>query len=106
MFLLGGCGDSNSPGTGIFLAGIQVTPAKPSIASDTKIQFTATGINSDNTTQDLTSQVTWASSSTGTATINSAGTASGVAAGWPSSGSPFASPATQQKRWLVRGAWL
>ena len=67
-----------SPAT---LTSIAVTPANPSIAPGTTEQFTATGTYSDNTTEDLTSQVTWASANTSVATINSTGLASGVAMG-------------------------
>ncbi len=63
------------------LASIAVTPANPSIAAGTKQQFAATGTYTDNSTQDLTSQVTWASATTSVATINSAGLATGVGAG-------------------------
>jgi uncharacterized protein YjdB len=63
------------------LKSIAVTPANPSIVVGATEQFTATGTFSDNTTQDLTSQVTWASATPGVATINSAGLATGVAAG-------------------------
>ena len=44
-------------------------------------QFTATGTFSDNTTQNLTSQVTWASATPAVATINAAGLATAVAVG-------------------------
>src|SRR5207245_6393546 len=42
-------------------------------------QFTATGTFSDSTTQDLTTQVTWSSSSTAVATISNAGGSQGLA---------------------------
>ena len=44
-------------------------------------QFTATGTFSDNSTQNLTAQVTWASATTAMATINSSGLATAVASG-------------------------
>jgi hypothetical protein len=53
---------STENSSGVQLEAISVTPTNPSIAVDTDIQFTATGIYSDNTTQDLTSTVTWSSS--------------------------------------------
>ena len=43
----------------------------PTIAKGTTQQFTATGTYSDSSTQDLTSQVTWASATTSVATITS-----------------------------------
>jgi hypothetical protein len=63
------------------LTSIAVTPANPSIPAGNTQQFTATGTYSDSSTQNITSQVTWTSSSAAVATINSAGLASGVGAG-------------------------
>src|SRR5262249_24959365 len=63
------------------LTSIAVTPANPTINRGTTQQFTATGTFSDNSTQNLTSSVTWASASTNVSPINSAGLATAVAAG-------------------------
>src|SRR6202050_3417358 len=63
------------------LVSIAVTPANPSIAKGTKQQFTATGTFSDNSTQNLTSKVTWSSQTTTVATISAGGLATGVATG-------------------------
>ncbi len=63
------------------LSSISVTPANSSITVGSTQQFTATGTYSDNSTQNLTSQVTWASSVTAKATISSAGLATAAAAG-------------------------
>src|SRR5262249_39909021 len=63
--------------TAAALKSIAVTPANPTIAKGATQQFTATGPYSDNTTQDLTSQVTWASAPTTTA----AGLATAVGTG-------------------------
>ena len=63
------------------LLSIAVTPANPSIAQKTNEQFTADGTFSDNSTENLTSQVTWASATTSVATITAAGLATGVASG-------------------------
>jgi len=63
------------------LQSVSVTPANPTIAVSATQQFTATGTYSDGSTNDLTSLVTWASSATAVATINSSGLASGVSAG-------------------------
>src|SRR5579859_8177909 len=68
-------------GTGIALTSISVTPANPSVPNGLQQQFTATGTYSDNSQQNLTSTVTWSSSATSIATINSAGLASTVAQG-------------------------
>src|SRR4029453_10203193 len=67
--------------TAATLVSIAVTPADPSIANGTTQQFTATGTFTDASTQDLTTQVTWASATPAVATINSGGLATGVAAG-------------------------
>jgi uncharacterized protein YjdB len=49
--------------TSAVLVSVQVTPVDPSVALGTQQQFTATGVFSDSTTQDLTSQAAWDSSS-------------------------------------------
>src|ERR1017187_5039088 len=71
--------------TAATLVSIAVTPPSPSIALGTTQQFTATGTYTDNSTQDLTTQLTWASATTSVATIsNAAGSnalATSVAAG-------------------------
>jgi len=66
--------------TAATLVSIQVTPANPSIANGLPKQFTATGIYTDNTTQNLTTQVTWASGTPSTATISNASGSQGLAA--------------------------
>jgi len=63
------------------LTSIAVTPANPSIQAGATQQFTATGTYSDSTTQNLTSQVTWASSATARATIGGTGLANALTAG-------------------------
>jgi hypothetical protein len=63
------------------LASIAMTPAKPTILVGATQQFTATGTYSNGSTQNLTSQVTWTSSKTAVATINTNGLATAVSAG-------------------------
>jgi uncharacterized protein YjdB len=64
------------------LSSIVVAPPFPDdLAVGSTQQFTANGIYSDNSTADISSQVTWASDTTSTATISSTGLATGVAAG-------------------------
>lgn len=65
------------------LSSIAITPAVPAnLAIGSTQQFTATATYSNNTTANITSQVTWASSVTTMATITSpGGLAAGVAAG-------------------------
>ncbi|MGB0037173.1 MAG: Ig-like domain-containing protein, partial [Candidatus Acidiferrales bacterium] len=67
--------------TAAVLQSIAVTPANPSIVLGKQQQFTATGTFSDNTTQNLTSSVTWSSGTLSVATINAAGLASSVGTG-------------------------
>ena len=67
--------------TSHFLSSIAVTPASPTIYAGHTQQFTATGTYSDSSTANITSSVTWTSGTPATATINSSGLATGVAAG-------------------------
>jgi trimeric autotransporter adhesin len=67
--------------TGAALVSITVTPAAPSIAAGTSQQFTATGSYTDSSTQDLTTQVTWASDNPNAATISNQGLALSAAQG-------------------------
>ena len=73
--LVAGCGGGGGNTAPKTLVSISITPANPSVALGSSRQFTATGTFSDNTTQDLTSSVTWGSSAASVATIsNAAGT--------------------------------
>ncbi len=65
----------------VTLQSIAVTPANPTLAKGLKQQFTATGTFSDNSTQNLTNQVTWASVNQSVATMTAAGLASAVNTG-------------------------
>jgi hypothetical protein len=67
----------NSPS----LASIVVSPLTPTIASGATQQFTATGIFSDGSQQNLTTSVSWSSSSSTVANIASSGLASAVGGG-------------------------
>ena len=67
--------------TSALLVSIEVTPTNPQIAVGTIQQFTATGRFTDNSTQDLTTQVTWQSSNSALATISNAAGSQGRAAG-------------------------
>ncbi len=72
-----GCkgGGSSSFDVSNVLVSIEVMPVNPIIARGTTRQFTATGIYSDNSNQDITASVTWSSASTTVATVsNTAGT--------------------------------
>jgi uncharacterized protein YjdB len=61
---------------------IDVEPATPAyLAVGATQQFTATATFTDSSTEDISSQATWASDTMATATISSTGLATGVAAG-------------------------
>jgi hypothetical protein len=57
-----------------------ITPKNPTLNLGTTQQFTAT-VNQNGTTVDVTNSVTWSSSNTAVATINSSGLATGVSDG-------------------------
>ncbi len=67
--------------TNATLVSLAVTPANPSIAKGSNQQFTATGTFSDSTTQNLSAQVAWSSSTTSVATIGTSGSAAAIAVG-------------------------
>src|SRR5271165_3664047 len=66
---------------GTTMLALAVTPANAAIRAGTQQQFTATGTYGDGSQQDLTSLVTWNSSASSVAAINSGGLATGVATG-------------------------
>ena len=61
------------------LVSIAVTPTNPSIALGTSQQFTATGTYADGSTANITTQVTWSSSSTTNATVSNSAPTQGLA---------------------------
>jgi len=61
------------------LVSLAVTPANPSIANGTSQQFVAIGTYTDNSTQNLTTSVTWSTSNTGLAAISNASGSNGLA---------------------------
>ncbi|MGA9209493.1 MAG: DUF4082 domain-containing protein, partial [Terriglobales bacterium] len=69
------------PSTTAMLNSIAVAPGNPTLQIGQPQQFTATGTYSDNSTKDLTTQVTWTSSITNVATVSSSGLATSVAGG-------------------------
>ncbi len=60
------------------LVSIQLSPQSPTIPMGATQQFTATGVYTDGSTQDLTSSASWSSSASVVATINSSGLAAGL----------------------------
>jgi trimeric autotransporter adhesin len=65
--------------TAATLVSIAVSPTNPSIPVGRALQLTATGTFSDNSTQDLTASVTWASATETVATVSNAATTQGLA---------------------------
>lgn len=61
------------------VARIDVTPSFPSIAKDSTLQFAATAVFTDSSTQDITTAATWTSSDTSIATISNAAGSNGRA---------------------------
>ena len=61
------------------LVSIAVTPNNPTVTNGKTLQLTATGTYSDNSTQDLSTQVTWASLDATKATVSSSGLVTGGA---------------------------
>lgn len=61
------------------LASIAIVPANPTVANGSTRQFTATGTFSDGSTQDITLNVHWSSSSASVATIANAPSTAGLA---------------------------
>ena len=61
------------------LVSIEVSPTDPSIADGTTQEFTATGVYTDDSTHDLTAEVTWASSNEAVATVSNDAGSKGLA---------------------------
>ena len=61
------------------LNSIEISPANSSLVSGVTRQFNATGVFSDNSTQDITTSVTWSSSDASIAAISNATGSKGVA---------------------------
>ena len=77
----GGGGSDNTP-TGPTLNSISISPATNIVQVGSTVSFTATGNYSDNTSTDLTGQVSWTTTSGNTiASIDNAGVATGNGAG-------------------------
>jgi 6-phosphogluconolactonase (cycloisomerase 2 family) len=64
-----------------YLTSIAITPTNASILAGTVQQFTAIGMYNNNSTENITSSVTWNSSNQSIATISSLGLATGVGPG-------------------------
>ena len=77
----GGGGDTTTPppDNTPTLQSIEITPSLTKAAAGTTAQFTATGVYTDNSTEDLTAQATWASSDSAVAMVSNAAGSKGVA---------------------------
>ncbi|WP_133407677.1 beta strand repeat-containing protein [Parashewanella tropica] len=64
--------------TAAVLTQLQITASANTVIEGNKLQYTATGTYSDNTTANVTSSVSWSSSDTSKATIDPQGLASGL----------------------------
>jgi hypothetical protein len=73
--MMGGCPSTPT------LSAIEVTPAAMTIAKGATQQYKATGKYSDDTTKDVTTDVTWSSSDVAVATVDEKGLAAAVANG-------------------------
>jgi trimeric autotransporter adhesin len=84
LVMIGGChsssGSFDSPPTAQ-LAAIAVGPPDSSVAMGLSSQFTATGLFSDGSKQDVSSQVTWSSANAAAASINTSGLATAAGPG-------------------------
>ena len=78
-FMAAGCGQF-FPSSDTIVS-IALSPTSAQIKPTGTQQYTATGTFGDNSTGDVTSRVTWVSSATNVATINSSGLATAVALG-------------------------
>ncbi|MCR5662774.1 MAG: Ig-like domain-containing protein [bacterium] len=63
------------------LVSITVTPAEPSAACGLSVQMTATGVYTDDTTEDLTEVASWTSTNNDVVTLNRTGLATGLYVG-------------------------
>lgn len=79
----GGSGSSSSPSPNPTpsLSSITVTPPSAQVSDGVTQQFTATGQYTDGTTKNLTTSVTWSSSTVSVAAINASGVASASQSG-------------------------
>src|SRR6266852_716959 len=66
---------------GPVLTSIAVTPSSTSIQAGSYVQFTATGTYTDGSTANISNSVSWSSSNTSVATVNTTGLAYGVSGG-------------------------
>jgi 6-phosphogluconolactonase (cycloisomerase 2 family)/uncharacterized protein YjdB len=76
------------------LTSLSVSPANAEVAQGVTQRFTATGVFSDGSTQDLTSLASWSSSDTAGATVSSSAGSKGLATGVSATSDPVTITAT------------
>jgi len=76
----GGGGDQ-SPGIDVLLQSISLSPDGNAVIEGTSVQFTARGHYDDDSSKDISTQVTWSSSDASKVEINSSGLAVAIASG-------------------------
>ncbi|MHB8483840.1 MAG: Ig-like domain-containing protein, partial [Nitrospiria bacterium] len=81
------CGTNVEPGPPPVLVSLSVTPVNTSIAPGTTTQFMAMGTFSDLSLRNLTTSVSWSSSTTGVATVSNLSGSQGLAASTLNTGS-------------------
>jgi len=79
--LLPSCGGNSKSSSSMDWTSITVQPTSPSMPAGAQLQFGALGTPASGGSVIVTSEVTWTSSNPAVATINSAGLATGLAAG-------------------------
>ena len=65
----------------VVVTSVTISPTNPTVRVGQTQQFTATAVQSDGSSRDVTSQVVWSTGNVAVATINSSGLATGVTAG-------------------------
>jgi hypothetical protein len=78
---MNGCKGGGSQANPPVLTSLSVTPGEATLETGAALQFTATGTYSDNSTQDVTASVAWASSSAAVAVVGSTGLTTALSAG-------------------------
>lgn len=81
LLFLAACGGGESGSNGPALESIAVSPGTSSLVSGQELQFSAVGHYSDQSSKDLSGQVTWTSSSPNVASIGTSGLASALSPG-------------------------
>lgn len=80
-FMLAACGGGDGGSAPPTLVSIAINPGNPSVAKGMAQQFIATGVYSNSSTSDVTSSVTWSSSTPTVAAVSAVGLASTVGVG-------------------------